>query len=322
MRLDPTTSALFGSLPREMGNPYRIVVRSLGRMLRFVERNNGVRDIYTSVYPLNGTIDKLFFDFDGEDALREAKAVYRYLLDRGYACVPVASGKKGFHIYVLTKPMKYTDLKAKSALRKAALHIIREALGGKASSVDPHTLGNLRQMCRFPNTLRPPENLSWCCYLPPEDFLYMSEKDVAYHVKSPHVYDYDLEDRALLDLSEFDSGGDPEDSARSSNGCMGINVKGVRIAGRVHSILRSVLRPCLYRHIIMPDPPHCVRVAATVDLLRFFSPEEVFNFYKELGWDDFNPNITAYQIESCRRLKPYSCRTLRRLGIPEVCCLG
>lgn len=318
MRIDTTTLRLFGDMPREVANPSRKVVHRVSQMARFIEKNNGVKDCYTSVYPLTGVIDEIFYDLDGKKALKDAKKMYGWLRGEGYSVVPVASGKKGFHLHVLLKPRKYGD-EAKSSLLKATMGILSSIFGDgeeTSVSVDPHPIGDVRRICRIPNTLRPPENLNWCTYLPPDGFLDMTEVDVARHIKSPHTYEYDFGGK-LPSLTDF-----PEPEGFELKGWNPIGNETPILPKGGNVFLQNVLRPCLYRHLVSPDPKHSVRVAATVDLLKFFSTDEIFNWYSRLGWTDFNPETTRYQIEHCQGLKSYSCRKLRRLGIPNVCCVG
>lgn len=321
MEIDPITRRLFSPFDREVGNPKRKRIYSLSDFIFFVERNNGIRDCYVSLYAMNGVIDKIFFDLDSDSGLsgclEDARRLYSWMVDEGYDVIPVLSGKKGFHFYLLLKPMKYPD--SKLLLRRATYGILCEVFGTgegkiKTASVDPHPIGDVRRMVRIPNTLRPPENLTWCTYLP-SDWLDMDVLELIEHMKSPHVYDYPLDGKrpTLYDFPE-----PPVDVTewRPVGKTTPIRVKG-------HTILQNVLRPCLYRHLVGdPEPPHVVRVAATIDLLNFFTEEEIFEMYKSLGWRDWDPDITRYQIRSCKGLKPYSCKKLRQLGIPEVCCVG
>jgi len=319
MRLDKTTLLLFSPFFREVSKK-RLVVRNVREFADYVERANGVEDVFTSVYPLDYTIDKIFLDFDGHTSIIDAGKVYEYLTENGYTVIPVASGKKGIHLYVLVKPVKFPDLiKAKETLTRATYYILNEVFGNGSkiavASIDTHLIGNVRGLCRVPNTLRPPENRSYCTYLPP-DFASFTWQELVLHAKKVHVYEYEI--KKLLDISTLASKFDINHSYHEKVVGEQIRVKPTR----VHEFLKRVLRPCLYNKIIGKNPRHQVRVAATVDLLQSgFSPETIFNIYKQLGWEDFNPEITRYQINSCKHLLPYSCKKLRQLGIPEVCCI-
>ena len=73
------------------------------------------------------------------------------------------------------------------------------------------------------------------------------------------------------------------------------------------------------------EPPHHVRVAATVDLMwAGLTIEEIVRIYSKLNWIDWNPKTTEYQVRDVfkRKLRPYSCKKLRSLGIPKLCCVG
>jgi len=329
MILDKTTKYLFSPFHRDVGNPKRKRIRSLLEFARFVDENNGVKDVYVSLYPYDfKLIDKIFLDLDGEESLEDAQRIYAYCLKEGVPVIPVASGKKGFHLYILVKPVRFDDVnEAKRALARATYGLLYRVFGNRKTllSVDPHPIGDVKRLVRVPNTLRPPENKSFCTYLPPDEFLEMSWEDVVMYVKSPHVYDYDCLNGNRPDLSEFmiDEGGELDLKFEATKPIGNRTPLIPRKEGAVYEFLRRILRPCLYRHIIEPEPPHCVRVAATLDLLaNGLTPEEIFDIYSKLGWRDWNPHITEYQIKSLIKLKPYSCRKLRRLGIPEVCCVG
>lgn len=196
--IDRTTQLLFGEFPRDVGNPKRRTVYSLQQLENFIAQNNGVSDCYVGIYPNSLKITEFFFDLDGRSSLRDAKGMYSFLRQKGYPIVPVASGKKGYHLHLLVKG----NGGSKEILTEVSYAILNtifeEGLAG--TTVDPHSIGDLRRLCRIPNTLRPPENLNYCTYLPP-NFTDMSEKEVAEQIKSPHDYDYDL--RGAPTLSEL-----------------------------------------------------------------------------------------------------------------------
>jgi len=319
VRLDRTTILLFFPFFREVSKKRR-VVHNIIEFVEYVDKANGAEDVFTSVYPLDYTIDKIFFDFDGGSSIKDAGKVYEYLTENNYTVIPVASGKKGIHLYALVKPVKFNDLvRAKEILTKATYAILNEVFGnnGKTpyTAVDTHLIGNIRALCRVPNTLRPPENLSYCTYLPC-NFAEFTWEDLVLHTKHIHVYDYEI--KKYLDIEELASKVDINHTYHKRVVEEQTHVKPTR----VHEFLKRVLRPCLYHKIIGKNPRHEVRVATTVDLLDAgFSPETIFHIYSKLGWEDWNPDITWYQINSCLHLKPYSCKKLRALGIPEVCCI-
>ncbi len=200
--VDRTTQLLFGEFPRDVGNPRRRVIYSLRQMENFIARNNGVNDCYTGVYPNSLRIAEIFHDHDGKGALEESKRLYIFLRNRSYPVVPVASGKKGIHLHQLVKG----DGGTKEQLIDVTHSVLNATFGTKPPSVDPHPIGDVRRLCRIPNTLRPPENLNFCTYLPP-DFTKMDERELAEHIKSPHDYDYDLKNPPTLSELREEFGG-------------------------------------------------------------------------------------------------------------------
>ena len=339
--MDRTTLSLFGRFPREVANPNRWLVNSIPEMRRFIDYNNGITDIYVSLYSSNYVIDKIYFDFDyGPSVLDDTKKVYKWLMDKDYSVIPVVSGKKGYHLYAITKPKIY-GVQAKLLLTKATYSIIKSVFGsfrqevhikpdGKQVRVlrnseriigpDPTCIGDVRRITRVPNTLRPPENLNYCTYLPPDDFLKMTEADVIDHMKEKHSYTYkiDYSFAPLLTDFEFDLDKKIEAKQWESIGC-----SSTIATSNPNLFLEQIIRPCLYRHIISIHPSHDVRVATTIDLLNFgYSPEEILDLYSTLGWEDFEEGLCLSQIKSCKKYEPYSCSKLRKYGIPEVCCVG
>lgn len=358
--MDTTTKMLFFRFPREVANPKRWVVNNEKEFMDFIFKNNGVSDCYTSVYPLNGLVDKLPFDNDyGYDldkdnnivfencfTLGETKKMYRWMLDEDYQVVPVVSAKKGYHLYFITKPKLYGK-DTKLLATKASFSIIKSVfgkfrqtvkrIGGKDVRVfmipigdkwkiiapDPSVCGDTQRIMRIPQTLRPPENISYCTYLPPYEFLDMSEEDVVEHIKTRHTYDYhiDFNKAPLLTDFEFDFN---DFKAVKGNSLSFSDNEEVTI--KPNFFLKGLLRPCLYRHMITDHPNHYVRVAATYDLLYAgYNSKEILSVYEKLGWEDFMPNYCFDQIESCRReveggYKSYSCSKLRFYGIPKYCC--
>lgn len=339
--MDKTTKILFGRLPRDVATPKRWMVHTEKDLKNFVVNNNGIEDCFTSVYPANYLIDKIFNDFDwGKFVLDDAKKYYKWCLDNDYQAIPIVSGKKGYHIYFITHPKLYAK-KTKLLLTKATFSIMKEVFGnfkqettyieGKEVRIlrteerviapDPAVIGDTRRLTRIPNTLRPPENLNYCTYLPPRDFLDMTEEDVVKHMKRTHSYDYEIKFRKAPYLDDFEYDFEEEPDYRSWNP-LGLGEKQI-IVGNPSSFLKRQLRPCLYKRIIGIHPNHMTRVASTVDLLiQGFTTEEILSVFSTLGWEDFSEQTCFEQIESCKKYqRPFSCSKLRSYGLVTTCCV-
>lgn len=295
---DQTTLNLFSTYPREVGKK-RTLVKTPEEFYRKSDLLNGVDEVFTNVNPLDGSINKIFTDFDGPFSFQEAKKVYAYLLKVGIPCIPIASGKKGIHLHILFKTRYGEDNKEK--LYKSTKSIILKALGTINGSIDPHVIGDLRRLCRVPNTLRPPENLSYCTLLPPgKAFLNMQFIDFLWYIKGIHEYPFEdymkncssptFEEVITPEIEKEKITFTPTNFSSSPT-----NIE--------HRHLKQLLRPCLYRLLTVEEPRHLVRVIATADLLSMdFSPTEILNIYNQLKWVDFDEDYTLNQILSCKKI--------------------
>ena len=336
--IDRQTLNLFGNMPREVGNPQRWKIDNINQLSRFIQDNNGLNDCFISIYPSNVLIDKIFFDNDyGPFVLKDSQKLVEWMNERDYEVIPLISGKKGFHIYMKTRPKIYGP-KAKLTLTKSTYSIIESVFGNfkieaiyignkqqrilrtqkRIISPDPRVIGDISRLGRIPNTLRPPENINYCTYVSVEDFLSMDESDVAKYMKKPHKYipqnkefvypilddfEYEFPEVEHRDWTPFMSGSDIP-----SNPCI---------------LLEGLLRPCLYHNITKIHPSHDVRAAATIDLLQAgYTPTAILHIYSTLGWEDFDEEYCLGQILSFTGYNGYySCRKLKNLGIPTVCCV-
>lgn len=296
-----------------MGNPKRTIVYNENEFKAFVSANNGNHDVFTSVYDVALNIDKIFFDFDGDMSLQESIIIYNYLKSKNYNVIPVASGKKGIHLYLLLKTKNYGQ-QTKQMLYDATVSIVKNAFNNEAGkTVDKRIFGDLRRLCRVPNTLRPPKNLGFCTYLP-EDYAKFTRNDLERYLKSPHDVEYNINgvfptlDKLIDKTIDLSYEMTYEDRGKTI------------VVGNGSKMLKAVLRPCLYRYIETIHPPHEVRVATTIDLLQLdLSVDCISDFFKKLGWEDFDESYTKYQIEHLRRsgYKSFGCKRLIELGIPE-----
>lgn len=333
MRLDGTTLRLNSHYPIQVGKK-RKTIHSPIELQHYVESNSGITDCFSSVCTLDFLIAKIYIDTDSprgvEGAFEETCKLHLWLMENDYDVIPVISGKKGFNEYILLKPKRYADkAEAKSLLKNATHWILCQIFGYgrdnriiKTDTIDPQIIGDVSRISRIPNTPRPPENLTWCTYLP-LDFPDMDIGEIILLMKEPQMIEYDIS-LSLPTLNDFPKA--PE------------NVRVVRKNGqkrartflqhkgsvqiRDHTILKDVLRPCLYRHLMMRNPLDIVRVAVTADLQQFFTRKEIFEMYNSLGWQDWDPQATMYWIDSIgdRGLHPFGCKKLRELGIPNQCC--
>ena len=326
------TETLFCPFPREvMAKPAeqgydddiigRWKVNNLKQAERFVNSNNGRYDCCFAIYSYpHFILDRISLDLDGSYAISEGQQIYKWCIEHKLSTIPVISGKKGIWLHILLKEEFYD--KPKQILTRATLGLVREALGEDSKSLDRSKVGDVRGMSRVPNTLRPPDNINWCSYLP-QDFHKMTESEVAYYSKSPYVPNGEYfpikREKTLFDLPQAEitvSNGNGSMFFLSSRGEFASNID----VTNPHKFLQRLLRPCLYRSITSKKPPNVVRVAVVADLLRLsFSEQEIYSALSRLEWDNFSSNITRYHIhrlsEMGNDLPSYSCSRLSAEGI-------
>ena len=200
--IDQTTLKLYSPFEREVGK-YRKQIHSQRDFENYVSYANGAEDCFVSCYTTDHkTIDRCVFDTDGEGSLQDAQKLYWWAIENKFPAVPKVTGKKGYHVIILSKP--FNAEKPKEVLNGVAWYIMSEALGVKRwddkTSVDPHLVGNISAMERIPNTLRIPDLNSYCSYLP-QTFVEMSEVEASSFSKSPHTFNYNLHTgRSFLEL--------------------------------------------------------------------------------------------------------------------------
>jgi len=297
-------------------------------------------------------IDKIYFDFDGieggmKDALPYAQTFYRFLVGmKKFSVIPVASGKKGFNLYVILKEQMYPN--AKQLLRDVAYSLIVECFGkvtqlnyvdknerehptlakvdeeGKVGEIiylDPKPLGDVRRFSRIPNTLRPPGNCAYCTYLDPYKFPKMTINQVYKAIKRENSYAYNL--KTYVTLKDIEIHPHLEEFLMHVNNNQNGNGNGNKNLTSSHNLdtkhLELALRPCLFKNMLSPEPRHDVRVASSADLIDMgFSTDEITDMYRKLEWIDWDENITRYQIEHCKPIH-YSKKKLKEIGVCYNC---
>lgn len=197
--ISPTVRFLFGDTPRQVGW-YRRLVQTPWEFEKFIEDANGKEEVYTNAFPLDGIYQSVVFDFDKKGAYEDAKTVYRWGLRKGFNSLATVSGKKGYHVYLLSTPYRVNH----EGLVDIYAQILKDALNitqfDDETSVDFHLVSNPSALIRVPGTLRVPENNAYCSFLPP-DWYNLSEAETLQYTKCPQDFKFDLHPkRSLLEL--------------------------------------------------------------------------------------------------------------------------
>jgi hypothetical protein len=294
---------LFNKFPREVGLSRRIV-HNMQEFMRYVELNNGVNGVYTSLYDTALAIDKVFFDIDNEDlqkAKDDAKTLMGRLNEYNLPYIFIFSGRKGFHVYI---PL-YSWIPPNIETARYVLKSIQLPLIDGISSIDRHVVGDVRRLARVPNTL----NKNNYCVPLPNEFINWSLSTIIDYAKKPHDIDYDIKPIDIRSVADFDFDYEPIEQNFIIN-------KTWELPSSFRLVI-PLIRPCIAK-VLMEDknPPHMVRLDFVTELMWLgFSQEQIFNIIRELGWSDFKPSITRLQIRqifehkylppSCSRLKDF-----------------
>jgi hypothetical protein len=285
--------------------------------------------VFTSVYPSNGIVDKLFFDFDCnvskfpdldmQEVFNDFCKFYSYLVGIGEHPLPVVSGLKGYHIYVPLFPCKAT----KEELYHATLCILYEAsmiefdyveengvsrqIWNTSRALDSTTFGDVEQLCRIPNTLRAPMNKRWCTWLPSHkvDVTDMSVIETFEWAKRYHLRDDAcIRTRTIKDYitrdKEFFSGYSsklswkvtftPEEAFKTDRERM------------LYSMLKPFVPTSVIARVIHPEAEHDARFTTALAMLESgLGTDYVIGLLQLIGWNDWDLSECRYQVEQIEK---------------------
>ena len=294
---------LFKRFPRDVDYP-RKVVYNYEELKRFVELTNGIKSVYVALYDHTFIIDKIFFDFDSKDitlAFEDVKTFIKRLNEYNYPFIPVFSGRKGFHVYVLLKP--WTPPNVETA--KAVLRDLQQALAGDLTTCDRNIFGDIRRLTRYPNTLN---KTNYCVPLP-YDFVNWNISQIIDYAKSQREIDYEIKN--LPSINAFIDNINEYTNAPSK-------LKPLHEIVDMPPLLylvKPLIRPCIFESVtIEPDPPHIVRLSLVTELMYYgWSKESIHELIKKLKWRDYNSKMTKLQIDQIFRKKylPPSCYKIK-----------
>jgi hypothetical protein len=145
---------LYPDFPRQISLPQRKTV-DRGLFYSMVNKYNGIKRIFASIYNytgnpafdnLNLNINKVFFDFDGVNALAEVRKLTACLQNNGFKHIVLFSGA-GFHVYLFVDPCDPAT-NYKNYVMKTQQHFITQ-LG---LNVDEKVIGDIARVATIPNT--------------------------------------------------------------------------------------------------------------------------------------------------------------------------
>ncbi|MFW6025474.1 MAG: hypothetical protein ACOCRX_03960 [Candidatus Woesearchaeota archaeon] len=198
---------------REIAIPQRYLITNKEEYINFIRKYNGVTNLYESLYRFkylknnfkpdyeSAIIDRMFFDFDSENALSNTIKFHNYLKKYNIKHYIKQSSYMKFHIYVLCKGQLQNK---KHALTNAMYELIKDvgfSVGkGAKYDVDVSTFGDLSRICPIAGTYKPKKK-SYCNYITPKE-LFDRDK-LLEKSKKPFGYKHCIGSR-LINLENYD----------------------------------------------------------------------------------------------------------------------
>lgn len=271
---------------RDFGTPARTRVSSVEKLLAYAEKFNKKRPCFVSLaqFDPDPLLRYVFFDFDGSTALVDSLKLQNFFESNNIGpYYYFFSGNKGFHIYLEVIERHYS----KQQLRQFQLYLCEKL---NLSSADRHVIGDLQRLVRIPFTTN--ENSRKKCHL----------------IKKNENKDLVTLDLSLLKL---------ENSKESR---FKVGDYDVKISTQYNCDDNFLMHPypCLDFEIYQKEPNHLARVFQVVRLLSLgFKPDEIFEYCRSKRWIDFDPRITAFQINQIcsNHYAMIDCSRLFQLGL-------
>jgi len=330
-------------------------VNTQERLLKLIRDNDGKRPVFIShnSFPtvMNGqptsvSVSKTFYDFDHPTdpalALYDARKLVCKMLDEHFPIAAAYSGSKGFHVYILHKPVTLPLVSETSDLFRAVHVWAQRDLGLRTldlRAADP------RRLCRVWFTRYVKEDKrtgkfdvgdTHCVPLTPKMIMEWDMSrivDYSKHpvewVRTPHEVISDSEFLpSLMTLNEFithfkiDVG-----KLLYSNANLAIVPQDqLPFDPETDRFLYEILRyPCVYKAMVnASDPPHMARFAAAIAFKNAgLSSKWVFEFFRHRKYvDEANTRELARQLNSIYNHTPaYNHPSCKRL-IAEGMCFG
>ena len=145
---------LYPDFPRQVSLPQRKTVER-DVFYDTINKFNGIKRIFSSVYNytgnptfdnLNLNINKVFFDFDGENSIESVKRLSNCLQSNGFKHIVLFSGA-GFHVYLFTETC-CAKTNYKQYVLKTQEHFIKQL----NLTVDEKVIGDVARVATVPNT--------------------------------------------------------------------------------------------------------------------------------------------------------------------------
>lgn len=257
-----------------------------------------------------------------EDAQRLAEA-------SRYDSIPtmgVFSGL-GLHIHQFYEP----EVTPKEKMETTALKYIDVC---DLQTADPVPVGDARRIMRIPNMPRvynpePQVNEGvrrvcdlWTIPLTRSELETVTPKELLSRSEGPrdniNAGSFIFDSRSEMQYYESYSSKNPRKRVENiESPDLEVDTEGMTDDG-IEWLLKDLLKmPCMYEGLLQPNPPHEIRRNCAVLLFNAgLVPDEVEELYSQLGWVDWNREVTRKQLQHLYRngYSDMNCKSIQRLG--------
>lgn len=322
----PITQILFSDYPVKLSlvrvdkrGSVVITAHDFLRLVEIVSLYNGYRHIYIQIQPRN-IINKVVFDIDAgnlRDAYEDMRRLVEVFEEEKVPYVVAYSGRRGFHVYLITKRVEITETSTLALTLKSVISYY--ASRAELKHLDAETGYKIGGWIRLPGTIHPVTK-HYAVLLSYEDV----ERGLSHIVElSKRPYCPRIEVRRMppdprdyvfrVPLPEYPVMGTPQDAISA------------RIPQNIVKYLKEMIRPCVLQSVLVDNPTHFARTQFVTELCwLWFTEEDIVEIIEKLRWDDYDRRITLYHVKKiCEKVRdgvlyPASCRSLQN----RLMCLG
>lgn len=317
---------MFNELPRYVGFPNQFWCESKFAFNSFEKMFKNKLPFFVSTFGFKDKntpiVDNLFFDIDSYYGLRypyrNIKALKEWCYKHDLPYLITCSGGKGFHLFILTKPViaktAATQTKVRDMMYSIQMRIVEEL---KLEAFDEPTFARLRFLMRYPTSryLRKNEetgaldgNGMYCRHLTDELFdsgLKRMRKHMNEPGEIPKPPKSDITFQHIADLFDNFKVRHRRDAARQEKIM-------IQRAGSHIPTIAALGLPCMKDFVSHGHPTHFERIELVAFMKYLGYTDLAINaFIKNRNWTRYDYSVTSYQIRTINP-RPPKCTFLRK----------
>ena len=301
---------MFTELPRYMGFPSQIWVKKRFAFDSFVRMFDGKRPMMVSTYQFKDKttpiVDSLVFDIDSYFGLRipykNTKSLMDFCRENKLQYIVNYSGGKGFHLFIMFKPIIPKSEEEKEKLRDLLYSVQKNIVEQcKVEAIDYPTMGRLHWLIRFPtckyiryNDKSKAENNGFYCRNLSDDEFDSGLKKISKIVTEPGEIPKNLKTtKTIKDIVKIL----PKFKLQHKR-CKYDKLHLLR-GGNTVPTIEALGVPCLKEIAKHSHPTHYERIEIVAFLKHLGYTDLAINaFIRSLKWTRYSYPITSYQVST------------------------